>query len=275
MDVNENSAGASEDQTADDLAVNANGMKTLSELLAASEDNADNEDSSGEDKAASSGSDKDTRLTKFNDLAGKLEMELDDLYKLELTLSEGGDPVTVEQLKDAYANKSDHDLNVIEFEERRTQEEQQMMRVKAELQEILQALPKQAVKPEVLEKIRAKAEATNKVERQKTLEVIPEWKDPKVRETEIAAMADHLQGYGFPVHYLKQVVSHQQLKYIRDNWRREERVRKAIEQVRAGKPGKTPASKAQKKAPKKSTQVSRVKRGSHSNRLEAAFSEID
>ena len=40
--------------------------------------------------------------TKFNDLAGKLGVELDDLYKLEVSQAEDGTPVTVEDLKDHY-----------------------------------------------------------------------------------------------------------------------------------------------------------------------------
>ena len=88
-------------------------------------------------------------------------------------------------------------------------------------------------------------------------------------------MSEHLQGYGFPVNYLQNIVSHQQLKYIRDNWQREQRVRKALELVKAGKPGKTPASKTQKKAPKKSADLSQIKRGSSRNKLEAVLSNTE
>lgn len=274
MESSTDSAGASE-QVNDQDAL-PDGMTHLTELLAADGSKETSEGgSSGEDDAASSGSDDKTQPTKFNDLAGKLGMELDALYKLEISSSEDGEPVTIEQLKDSHKDRADFDLKVIEFEERRTQQEQDLMRAKSELQEILQALPKNSVRPEVLERIREKSEKTTALERQKTLEVIPEWNDEDVRQSDIAGMAKHLEGYGFPLNYLKQVVSHQQLKYIRDNWQREQRIRAALEKVRAAKPDKSIASKPQKAAPKKGTDLSKIKRGKSSSKLEAVFSNLE
>ena len=245
-----------------------NGMKSLAELLS------QDDQSVGADKAESGGNREKTKPQQFNDLAEQLGMDLDDLYKLQVKSSEDGEPVTIEQLKDLHKERSDFQLNQIEWEENRTAAEQQLMREKAELQEILQALPQKAIKPEVLERLRNRSEQTVKVERQKTLEVIPDWKDAKVREADIAGMTEHLQQYGFPVNYLEQIVSHQQLKYIRDNWKREVRVRKALEAVKSGKPGKATASKSQGKPPVKNP-VNNIKRGSSRNNLEAVFSQID
>ena len=245
------------------------GMTTLAELLD------QGEQSVGADTAAESGgSHEKTQPKQFNDLAESLGMELDDLYKLEVKSSEDGEPVTIEQLKDLHKERSDFQLNQLEWEENRTAAEQQLMREKAELQEILQALPEKAIKPEVLERLRNRSEQQVKVERQKTLEVIPDWNDAKVREADIAGMTEHLQQYGFPVNYLEQIVSHQQLKYIRDNWQREQRKRKALEAVRTGKPGKATSSKTQGKPPVKNP-VQSIKRGSARNQLEAVFSTID
>lgn len=282
MNANEPSEpGTADDQgQADTTQPGPQGMQALADLLAADEPVQEQNDGTeankpGGNKAKSSGSDEQTTLTKFNDLAGATEMELDALYKLEVSLSDDDEPVTIEQLKDSYKERADFDLKVIEFEEQRTQQEQDLMRAKSELQEILQALPKNAVKPEVLERIRAKSEETTKQERQKTLEVIPEWKDADKRQTDIAAMAEHLQGYGFPANYLQQVVSHQHLKYIRDNMLRERRIREAIAKVRSGKPAKTPTSTKQGKPPRKGAPLSNVNKGSHRNKLEAVFSNVD
>lgn len=242
-------------------------LKNLGELLEQGE-------TSGDDTDESSGSEKKAKPTQFNDLAGALDIELDDLYKLEISLSEDGEPVTIEQLKDGHAEVTELGLLKAEWEETKTQQEQDLMRAQSELQEILQALPKNAVKPEILEKIRAKSEATTTLERAKTLQVIPEWKNAETRETDIAGMTEHLQGYGYPIGYLANVVDHRQLKYIRDSWQREQRMRAAIAAVRAGKPGKTPASKQQKKAPIK-TAVSDVKPRKGQSKLEAVFSNLE
>lgn len=265
MDASENSAGADQTET-EAGATEPVGLKDLGELLAQDEDEA-----SG-DAGESSGSTEKTKPTKFNDLAGVIDIELDDLYKLEISLSEDSEPVTIEQLKDGHAKVAELDLDRAEWEERKTQQEQDLMKAQGELQEILQALPKNSVKPEVLEKIRAKSAATTQLERQKTLQVIPEWKNEQTRETDIAGMTDYLQGYGYPVGYLANVVDHRQLKFIRDAWRQNERMQAAIKAVRAGKPAKSATSKAQKKAPVKKSSVTPRK---GQNKLESVLSSVE
>lgn len=250
------------------------GMTSLAELLSEGESKPEPEqEAAGADDQAS-GSEQKPELTKFNDLAEKLGVDLDALYKLQVSSSEDGEPVTIEELKDLHKSKADFELEQIDWKERQLTQEQDLTRAKAELQEILAMLPEKAVKPEALEKIRAKHEAQVKLERKKTLDAIPEWKDAKVRTADIEGMSEHLQGYGFPVNYLENIVNHKQLKYIRDNWQREQRVRKALEQVRAGKPNKSPAARTQDKAPVKNP-VGAVKRGSARNTLEAVFSQLD
>jgi hypothetical protein len=249
---NEQAAGA--DNQAE--AVSEPGIQSLAELLQAGEEarTYDDEAAGADKEAEPGGSHEKAELTKLS--------------------SEDGDAITIEQLKDMHKGKSEFELNQLEWEEQRIAQEQDLARAKAELQELFAVLPQKAIKPELLEKIRSKHDAQVVKERKKTMELIPAWKDAKVREADITGMAEHLQGYGFPVNYLQSIVSAQQTKYIRDNWQREVRVRKALEQVRAGKPGKTPASKAQKKPPSKSN-LSSVKRGSARNKLEAVFSQLD
>lgn len=269
---------AHESQAAD-AAVERKGIQSLAELLAAEEAEDTNEDApggdEGEDTAESGGSKEKTKPTKFNDLAGAMGLDLDALYKLEVKLDDSDDPVTIEQLKDHYKGRSEFDLERIRFEEDRTQQEANLLRAKAELNEILQALPKNAVRPDVLEKIRTKTEQHTKAERAKTLEAIPEWQNQEKREADLAAMSEHLQQYGFPVDYLSTVVSHQHFKYIRDNMLRERRIREALAKVQNGKPGKAATPKPQAKAPRKGADLSKVQRGSHPDKLAAVFSTLD
>ena len=232
------------------------------------------EDGAGAPGKPSGSKKQNGKPTKFNDLAGTLGVELDDLYKLEISQAEDGTPVTVENLKDHYAKQGDFVLREIDFEERRTAQESQLMQAQEELRELMAALPERAIKPEVLQKVRDKHELQVKQERKKTLEVIPDWNDEKTRTADIEGMADHLKQYGYPVDYLGRVADHRQMKYIRDNWQREQRIRKALAQVRAGKPNPTtkqkPAGKAALKKP-----LAGVKRGNTRNTLEAVFSELD
>jgi hypothetical protein len=245
-------------------------LQSLGELLAQDEPG----EAPGGDEGESSGSTKKTKPTKFNDLAGTLEMDLDALYKLEIASSDDGEAVTIEQLKDQHSKVAEFELSKLEFEESKSQQEQELMRAQGELQEILQALPKNAVKPEVLQKIRARSEATTKLERKETLRVIPDWKNETTREADIAGMTEHLQGYGYPIGYLANVVDHRQLKFIRDSWQREQRIQKALAAVKSGKPAKSAATTKQKKAPSK-TAVTGIKPRKGQNKLEAVFSNVE
>lgn len=64
-------------------------------------------------------------------------------------------------------------------------------------------------------------------------------------------MAEYLAEYGFPMDYLQNVVNHKQLKFIRDSWQQNERMKRALAAVRSGKPDKRPASKPGAKPPLK------------------------
>ena len=258
----ENTAGA---ETIDETAT---GIETLGELL-----QEDETPDSGESPAEPRGSEKQ-KPTKFNDLAEQLGLELDDLYKLEVSQAEDGTPVTVENLKDYFAKQADVSMREIEFEERRTQQESEILQAQEELRELMNALPEKAIKPEVLQKVRAKHDAQMQMERQRTMEVIPDWQDEKRRTEDLQGMAEHLQQYGFPVNHLERVADHRQIKYIRDSWQREQRIRKALAAVKAGKPNPTtrqkPATKASSKRP-----LAGVRTGNALNKLEAVFSNLD
>jgi len=255
----ENTAGA--EQTTEEQP----GIETLAELMT--------DETPGGDEAEADGS-QDAKPTKFNDLAGTLGMELDDLYKLEIAQAEDGSPLTIENLKDSHSKQGDVSLREIEFEERRTQQESELMRAQEELRELMAALPEKAIKPEVLQKVRDKHDAQVTLERRRTLEVIPDWNDEQTRSTDIEGMSEHMKQYGYPVDYLARVADHRQLKYIRDNWRREQRIRSALAKVKAGKPNPTSKQKPATKAPSKRP-LAGVDRGNSHNKLEAVFSDLD
>lgn len=249
------------------------GLEHLGELLQETEPDGGNSSESsqraeGEDDAGAS------PVTKFNDLAGRLDMELDDLYKLEISQAEDGTSVTIENLKDYYAEQADISMREVEFEERRTQQEAELLQAQEELRELMAALPEKAIKPEVLQKVRAKHDAQMQLERKRTLDVIPEWQDEKTRTTDMEGMSDHLKQYGYPVNHLERVADHRQIKYIRDNWQREQRIRKALAAVKPGKPNPTTRQKPGKKAPSKKP-LAGVKTGNARNKLEAVFSDLE
>lgn len=261
-------AGTPEEPSAEEGAT----LEGLGELLSLSEPD-DNTPGGDDDKGAESDGSQETKPSKFNDLAGAVGMELDALYKLEVQLDDEDEPVTVEQLKDRYKEARDLDLRVLEFEETRTEQQNEIARASAELKEILQALPAKAVNAEVLEKIRTRSQEAAKAERAATLDVIPSWKDEDARSSDIAAMSAHLQAYGFPVNQLESLVDHRWQRYVRDNMLREKRVKEALAKVRSAKPDKSGNAPAKGNAPKKHRTSVEPKKGE--SRLEAFFNSVD
>ena len=250
------------------------GLQRLGELLAADDAQPSTDKPSGDDAGdKSSGSIGKTKPTKFNELAGAADLDLDALYKLEVQIEGAEKPVTIEALKDHFKSANDFDLRVLEFEEKRTSETNELVRAKTELQEILQSLPANAVKPDVLAKIRQKTEAAVTRERAATLEAIPDWKDADKRTGDLAAMSEHLQDYGFPMNQLESLVDHRWQRYIRDNMLRERRVKAALAKVRPGAPVKSGKAPTTGKAPVKGQSVSKSRAGM--SKLEATLSQIE
>lgn len=182
--------------------------------------------------------------TKFNDLAERLGVELDDLYKLEVAASKDGSPITVEMLKDAHAKQDDLTVRELAFEERVSKREAELTRAQTEMTELMSQLDPKAITPQVREKIRAKVEASQARERELILETIPEWRDEKVREPELAGMVEHLKDYGISEHFLSATMNHKLFRMVRDAYRLKQRVSKALAGVEGvKKPSTTGKSK--------------------------------
>lgn len=188
----------------------------------------------------------------LNDAAERLGVDVKDLYDLEIPSSKQGEKFTLGQLKDHLAEREDFTVSQLKLDEDRARMESGFMRAQQELQELLAALPKTAVKPEILEKIRTRHEATLTSERAKTLEAIPEWRDQTRREADFVLMIEHLKGFGFHANYLKSVYDHRTLKFVRDAALRKQRLDKALALVGEKKPsalGKGKSATEKKGAP--------------------------
>ncbi|MEX2125476.1 MAG: hypothetical protein WD795_16400 [Woeseia sp.] len=235
-------------------------LKTLADLLSEEPEGSTSPDDDGDEgKPAGNGKLKG-KPKKFNDLAGALGIELDDLYKLELASAKDGSPITIEQLKALHAKQDDFTVRELEFEETRQKREGDLLRAQNELRELVSSLPKNAIKPEVLEAVRQKHDATLQRERAATLEAIPSWADDTKRTEDITGIVKHLEGYGFPKSFVLNISDHRMLRYFRENWQRETRLRMALESIKPAGPGKTNSSKSTgKPASKPSTASSKSK----------------
>lgn len=229
------------------------------------------DDATNKDGDAGGNADKNAKPKKFNDLAEALGIELDDLYKLEVSTTDGKS-VTIEDMKALQASHDDIAIRELEFEESRVTKEGQLRQAQAEIAEVVAGLPNGTLKPEVLEKLRAKNVARVEVEQTKTMEAIPSWSNVDVREKDMVGMVTHLERFGFPVDYLASVNDHRQIVFIRESFLREQRIKSALEKVRAGAPNPIPATKTPVKAVKKTGR--KVGGNPNAKGLEAFFSNV-
>lgn len=169
-------------------------------------------------------------------LAEKLGVKVEDLYAITFPAAGNGESHSLGELKDMLAEQSDFSARSLEFEEKRVQSENELLRAKQDLQAIVGLLPKDAIKPALLERVRAEHERYREVEGKRTLEAIPSWADEEARAKDRAGMAKHLSAYGYAEQHLDALVDHRMLKYVRDNWQREERVNAALGKVKQVKP---------------------------------------
>lgn len=225
------------------------------------EDDADN---SGADGGAADDGDKGSRGASKGkpktiiEAAERLGIKPEDFYKLEVSIEEDGEaqPFTLSALKDAHKERQNFQLEQLEWGENKATQEGELLRSRNEIVELLSMLPKEAIKPEVINKIRQKHDASIKLENERTLNVIPEWKNEQRRTDEMGAMREHLTKAGFPTNYLNNVSDHRTMRYIRENMLREQRITKALSMIKLKTPkgqAPTPRGNSMRGAPKPTT----------------------
>jgi hypothetical protein len=216
------------------------GRQTLADLLR--EPPPESQEPEKAEGAAPEKASKATPPKGLADLAERLGVKPDAVYQVEVPIAEG-ESLSIGKLKDAYQEHGKLTERELRFEETRLQREGELLRASQELRDLVAMLPTESLKPEVMQKIRERQAVTLRRERELTLEAIPEWRDEAARVDEIAGMVEHLKGYGFPANYLEHVADHRTLRYIRENWRREQRVKRALDGVQKAPPPATAASR--------------------------------
>lgn len=206
-----------------------------------------------ESEASSEGSKRKAKPTNLVELAEALDVEVADLYALEIPFDVNGEstPKTLGQIKDAFKESDAIAVDRLTWEETKAAEEQKLAKATTELQELVGLLPKSAISQELLQTVaRRRADAVQR-EMRLTRNVIPEWKNEDVESADRTEMSEYLTRYGFPPNYLEAIVDHKTVHFIRDSVKRALRVEKALEQVETiRKAGHKPSGRSGK-APKK------------------------
>jgi hypothetical protein len=152
----------------------------------------------------------------------------EQVYAIKVPMAQGAEPLTLGQLKDRVGELVDLETRELQFDERRVKAEGDLLRAQTEMRELLALVPKDQIKPEMVEKIRKRHEATQAAERRATLEHIPEWQDEKRRTEDLQSMVELVEDYGFGPEFLSTVVDHRAMKMMRDYMMMRTRIRKAL-----------------------------------------------
>lgn len=228
----------------------------LAELLEGKTDTGDQGEPGDTGKPPEGEDQDDGKLDTLDAIANKLGVEVSSLYDIEIAQpGDGEDRVTIGELADIAKDRGQLELDRLEFDDARQKGEADLMRAQQEVNEIVQLLPKSAIKPELLDAVARKMQATQDRERGLTLKAIPDWKNEETETAERKEISEHLAKYGYPANYLENVHDHRQLKYMRDNWQRARNMERAVEALRTqrkeghkpgsrNKPGKKPGDNA-------------------------------
>jgi len=180
-------------------------------------------------------------------LIARNKLTPEQAYAIKVPMPNGGESLSIGELKDKISELSDFEMRVTEFDERRIRQEGDLLKSQGELRDLLGLLPKEAITPAVLEKLRRNQTQTLKVERQRALEHIPSWRDEKARTADIALMNEVLSDYGFDEGFLDSVIDHRAVKFVRDMCLMRARIKKSLESVRnANNTNKRPSGKGNK-----------------------------
>lgn len=169
----------------------------------------------------------------LDDVAARLGIDVADLYKLEFGARGDGERHTLGSLKDMLAESETHATERMAWHEDRTRQQSELMQERRELEELLVALPEDLKTQKVRDAMKARYHARVQTERARMLDVIPAWKNSEVLSAELAAIEQHLASYGLDASFIMQAASsHRAMRYLRENWLREQRVQKALAQVK-------------------------------------------
>jgi len=156
----------------------------------------------------------------------------EQVYAIKVPMAQGGEPLSIGELKDRVGELVDLEQRELEFDQRRRTGEGELLRAQQEMRDLLALVPKDKLNPAVLEKIRAKHEATQASERRAVLEHIPQWQDEKRRTEDLQGMVELLAEYGFAPEFMATVVDHRAVKMIRDFYLMDRRIKTALAKVK-------------------------------------------
>lgn len=196
-------------------------------------------------------------------LSKRLRFKPEQLYDIKIQMPNGAEPVTLGYLKDKVGEVVDLDTREQLFDQKRIKAEGEVLRAQAEVRDILAMLPKEVAQqlPQLVDKVRKRHEATRMQEQARTLDIIPDWANESKRTEDIKGMTSFLGEWGFDETFITTIVDHRAMKFVRDMYLRDQKIKKALAGVTIPKKkGFSPSAKPSKAAAKPNTAPSRRER---------------
>ena len=193
------------------------------------------------------------------DLAERLDMSVEDLYRdLKLDLRDG-ESVTLGQFKDQAKDLQRANVLLNSAEESKLSGENELLRKNRELQLVASRLGRQPSEAERVEAAKVYADYVDR-ENSHALDAISDWSDTAVRSEDLKSISALMSEYGFTAAEQGATVDHRHVKLLRDYDQLRRRLKAAGEsEVRTRH--EQPSGKRRRTAERKKTATQRFKSG--------------
>ena len=174
-------------------------------------------------------------------LAERLGVDPASLYDIEIPTGDGdGSAIKLGELKDAHRSRLTHEAEKLSWAEQREADAADTRRARAELTELLGAVPRDKLNPQVIEAARASHQARMETERQRVMTLIPAWQDAATREADLTGIRAMMADFGLPASALSEVQDARMLALLQSAADRKQRVERALAQVKPARAGTGP-----------------------------------
>ena len=165
-------------------------------------------------------------------LAENVGIEVSDLYKIAVPMSDGGEPRTIGELKDTALRADAIEQQQADFETARIEQESTLLKARQELQQLVAAIGQDNLSEQALNLLRQQSAQYLQEQKQQLLTMRPEWSDPAKAQEAQAEIAGAMESYGFTPAERSQVADARLIKAFHDLAVYQKRIKAANDRMR-------------------------------------------
>lgn len=161
----------------------------------------------------------------LKDVAEKVGVSLEDLYKVRIPMPDEGDALTLAEIKDLATEHRRTAVERVEWETNRAEQTNAIANAVQELQQLAAMIPAEMRTPEMLRHAETRNAALKEMEAGRLLQRIPEFKDPARYTAAMEQMVPLVERYGFKPEELRSVLDHRLIAMVHDYARFDARIK--------------------------------------------------